>query len=93
MTETDQTIDAELQHLANATAGLRARPGFSERVLVAAQAAQAPMWLESITSSARGVLAVAVLAAVAALTLAVHSDWAATEASALAYGTMEVDWQ
>ena len=93
MTETDETIDARLQRLADATSGLHARPGFAERVLVAAQAAAKPMWLDSITMSARSVFAVAVLAAAAALTLAVRSDWAATEASAVAYGTMEVDWQ
>ncbi len=93
MTQTDETLDTKFQRLANATAELRARPGFTERVMVAAEAANAPLWLESVAVSARSVFAVAVLVAVSALGLAVHSDWAATEASAVAFGTMEVDWQ
>jgi hypothetical protein len=93
MTRTDETLDARFQRLTAATAELRARPGFTDRVMVAAEAATAPLWLESVSVSARSVFAVALLMAVSALGLAIYSDWAATEASAVAYGTMEVDWQ
>ena len=93
MTRTEENLEARFQRLANATAELRARPGFAEQVMVAAETANAPLWLSSVTASARSVFAVAALVALSALGLAVHSDWAATEASAVAYGTMEVDWQ
>ena len=92
MTDQQETADERLERLTQATAGIRARSGFTERVMLAAQAASAPGWLESAALSAKAVFAVAVLTAAAAVTLAVQSDLATTEASAAAYTAMEIDW-
>jgi hypothetical protein len=92
MTEAHDKVDERLERLAQATAGLRARPGFTDRVLLAARASAPPGWLESVTLSARAGLAVAVLAVAAAFAVAVQSDLEVTEASAVAYGAMEIPW-
>jgi hypothetical protein len=92
MTEAHETVDERLERLAQATAGLRAGPGFTDRVMLAAQASAQPGWLESVTLSARAGLAVAVLAVAAVLVVAVESDLEMTEASAVAYGAMEIPW-
>jgi hypothetical protein len=87
-----ETVDERLERLAQATEGLRARPGFADRVMLAVQGAPQLGWLESVVLSARAGFAVAVLAAVVALGLAIQSDGVATEASAVAYGAVEVGW-
>lgn len=92
MTLAHDQVDERLARLAQATASLRARPGFTQRVLLAAQAAAQPGWLESVALSARVGLAVAVLAVAATVAVAVESDLEATEASAVAYGAMEIPW-
>ena len=92
MTEQHETVDERLERLAQATSGLRARSDFTDRVMLAATATSAPGWLESVSSAARTGLVVAVLAAAAAVAWAAKSDLAANEASAVAYGAMEIDW-
>mgnify|MGYP001117860208 CR=1 FL=1 len=92
MTDAHETVDERLERLARATSGLQARPGFADRVMLAVQATAAPGWLESVTLSARAGLAVAMLAVAAAVAVAVQSDLMLTEASAVAYGAMEVSW-
>ena len=92
MTEQRESIDQRLDRLARATRGLGARPGFTDRVMLAAQAASAPGWLEAVALSARGAVAVALVAVVTAVVFAVQSDQAATEASAAAYGALELPW-
>jgi hypothetical protein len=92
MTEQYETVDERLERLAQATSGLRARSDFADRVMLAVGASSAPSWLESVSSSARTGILVAVLAAAAAVALAAKSDLAANEASAVAYGAMEVEW-
>jgi hypothetical protein len=92
MTEQDETVDDRLERLARATSSLRARPGLSDRVMLAVQSASRPGWWDSVVLSARAGFVVAVVAAAAAVALAVQSDWAVTEASAVAYGAVEVGW-
>ena len=92
MTEQPETIDQRLERLARATDQLRAPSGFTNRVMLAVQTSSSPGWLESVSLSARSALPVVFLAMVAALVLAVQTDRAVTEASAVAYGTMELPW-
>ena len=92
MSEQHETVDERLERLAQSTSGLRARPGFQARVMLAVQSAAAPGWLESAVLSARAAFAVAVLSAAAAVALALQTDAAATETSAAAYTALGIDW-
>jgi len=92
MTDQPETIDQRLERLARATDRLRAPSGFTGRVMLAVQAASSPGWLESVSLSARSALPVVFLAVVAALVVAVQSDREVTEASAVAYGAVEMPW-
>jgi len=92
MTEQPETVDDRLKRLAQATSGLRARPGFQARVMLAVQSAAAPGWLESAVLSARIAFAVALLTATAAIALALQTDAAAIETSAAAYTAVGLGW-
>ncbi|MFC1642008.1 hypothetical protein ACFL5O_04875 [Myxococcota bacterium] len=87
-----ETMEERLERLSRATAGIRARSDFVQRVMRQTLAVSDPGWLESAVASARAVVALAILAAAAALTLAVHTERMATEASAVAYTAEGLDW-
>jgi hypothetical protein len=93
MTVHTQDLETKLETLARATDGLRARPDFSARVLLAVERASArPSWLESVRMSARTGVLIAMFAAAAAVVLAWHSEAQADEAQAVAYGAMGLEW-
>ena len=92
MTDQYEDVDERLERLARATSGLHARAGMRDRILLAAQATAVPGWLEAVTMSAKAGLAVAILAVAAAVTIAVQSERLADEASAVAYGALELSW-
>jgi hypothetical protein len=84
--------EARFDRLARATQDLRARPGFSARVMQAVQAEPTLGWIESVATNWRAVVAVAALAATTAVGVAVQIDEAETEASAVAFGAVEMQW-
>lgn len=90
MNETD--LDRRLDQLARATCGLRARPGFSERVMLKLGVAAPAGWLWSVARMAKAALAAATLASVAALFWAMESEKAQTEASAVALAALDLEW-
>ena len=85
-------VEERLERLARATQDVRPRAGFADRVMQAVQARPATGWIESVATSWRGVFAVAALAAIAAVGLAVQTERAETEASAVAFGAVELEW-
>ncbi len=88
---TDSDLDSRLERLAQATQGLRAGPGFNQRVMLTVNAASLPSWLDAVTRLARGALAVGGLVTLVAIGWAIESDRAVNEASAVAFFSLDLD--
>ena len=91
MSEHGNDLDLELAELGRATEPIRARAGFSERVMAAVQA-ESFGWRDELVRSARRVVPALALAAVVAVVWAVSSDVATDEALAVAEDTVELEW-
>ena len=87
---TDLDLDSRLERLAQATAGLRSMPGFADRVMLQVNLAATPGWLDAVSRLARSALVAGALLALTSLGWALHSDQSATEASAVAFSTLEL---
>jgi hypothetical protein len=83
-------VDARLAELGEATASIRARPGFAERVMLAT-AADNGWQLELLRSAGRSV-PFALIAAVVAIAWAVVSNSSTDAAIAVADDTTELEW-
>lgn len=91
MTELEEDLDQRLERMASATDGIRPRPGFNQRVMLAVLAEQ-PSLTEDLWSAARRLVPVALLAAVLGLVWAVESDRSVDDALALSDDTVELAW-
>jgi hypothetical protein len=92
MSELDEQIEARLARLAVATAEVRPRPGFDERVMAGVTATGQPEWWAGVVRIGKIGLLAGALAAAAAAVLALGSEQATDRAYAVAYGTVEQEW-
>jgi hypothetical protein len=92
MSEQDDRIDAELARIAQATAPLRPRAGYLERVMAAVHAESLLGWRHELVRSARRLVPLAGIAAAAALTWAVVSERSTDEAFASWDDSVELEW-
>ncbi len=87
----NESLEQRLERLGGATAGLRPRGGFNDRVMRAARASQ-PGVFDAVVRSARAMVPVALMAAVLATGWAVRTDRAADQALASSFDVMEMEW-
>jgi hypothetical protein len=84
-------FDAELARLASATADLRPKPGFEERVLAGLPSARDARWDVSVLRFGKALLVVAALSAVIGVVVGVQSDRDEEQTTASTYGMEELD--
>lgn len=85
-----ETPEERLERLREATAGIRARPGFVARVM--GRVTAEPTWIELLPLVARRLWPVAALTVAVALLLAYWSDERASEALAWSDDVVENEW-
>ncbi len=88
----DSDIERRLARLAEASEGIRARPGFTDQVMLAALASTAPSLTVDLTRSLRRVLPVAMLAAALCVLWAVVSERSTDDAFVAADESVELEW-
>ena len=85
--KTDETTDERLASIGQATAKLRPRGGYNDRVMRAVQASRGAGVFDGMLRAP-----VAVMAAALAMGWAAHSDRAADMALASSFDVMEIEW-
>jgi hypothetical protein len=85
-------LEQHLARLAEASEGIRARPGFTDQVMLAALASAAPSLAADLARSLRRVVPVALLAAALCVLWAVVSERSTDEAFAAGDETVELEW-
>lgn len=90
--ETDEAMDERLARIGQATASLRPRPGYDDRVMRAVQASRGAGAFDGVLRAARAVMPVAVMAAALAVGWAVRTDRAADMALASSFDAVEMEW-
>lgn len=90
--KTDETTDERLVSIGQATAKLRPRGGYNERVMRAVQASRGNGMFDGMLRASRAMVPVAVMAAALAMGWAAHSDRAADMALASSFDVMEIEW-
>ena len=85
-------VDQRLARLAQASDGIRARPGFNEKVMLAALASTETSGSGELSRSFFRVMPVALLAAVLSVFWALSSEQSTDDAFAAADDTVELEW-
>jgi hypothetical protein len=88
----DNDLEQRLARLGEAREGIRARPGFTDQVMLAALASAAPSLAADLSRSLRRVVPVAFLAATLCVLWAVASERNTDEAFAASDETVELEW-
>jgi hypothetical protein len=88
----DHDLDRQLARLAQATDGIRGRPGFVGQVMLAALATEEHTFSKDFSLSLRRLAPVAFLAAALSVGWAFFNEQSADDAFAAADETVELEW-
>ena len=85
-------LDQKLSELARATERVRARPGFTERVMAAAMSRAMPSFEDLLMKSVKRAFPALLMAAILSLSWAAVNESSADAAFAAADDSVEIDW-